>query len=809
MTQIIPGTINGVENTSTFLSRVSEHTVITNTTSSVVTEPVKVRAICVAPIVKTVPVNFFATTTYQGTTSTKFIGSATFIESAATLETRAIGTGTSVIRAQWPGQGRWAGFDFTTTGTVFLEPGFPFTGTVNLVSGNNPIYQLNTGTLTASLSTGTTATGSFVFKEGALTLATVPITSGRSVNWTFDPNQLSTSTISHSITAEWTGGRLDNIAFYGKESPVLVQDVNTASLVLVFSTSTITVADELRLTAVANTSSVNRAGVIEFKRNTTSIGTGSITVNSGTVLLAPGSFTSGTYQISATYLNSNPLVSTTSTLIVNNRANWPGTFTLTGNINAYQLANQTFTFTTDFFTATSGNVILQEVSGVSVANITSATFSTSTISFNINPNNYAFTATNTHNFRIFWAGQTWTPNVYYPYNSKQSNTLTQTATALISLFANTIYGGTNTNTVSNVVSYAAAAGTSTYSVLPTATIATITGSMDINAYTQVNTLVSAFTSSDTSLVITSIAKSTTTYNISAGSTIGTQWFPTTYSNGEPTGLRYIEMTYSGATINWIDGQDKGLKNTDSYLSQNWPNGALGIEDYWFKVNDVRNITTGTRVLIDVTIKPCDLVFPPGYVPTPNFPTANQWGVVAVGSGQVKVPFPNGVEVRLTNAPYTVSGVYTYNNEKYITVRWGAVLGSNDPGEEFAPYAFPPYDNARIYWGVDNQTGSRSTDVLRSVVYRNDIDPERLNLRIRSYTNTTPQTSTINSQAYIENNILKNLVRVPADNGIIPSTNVDISVLKTNNLSTGTWDVRALWVGSRPPVLSNTSTVIIN
>ena len=904
MTTIIPGTINGVEQTSTFLSRLSEHTVVVNTTASVVTEPVLVRAVCVAPIVKKVPVNFFATTTYEGTTSTRFIGSATFVDSAATLETRAIGTGTSVIRAQWPGEGRWRGFDFTTPGSVFLAPGFPFTGTVSITSNNNPVYQLNTGTITASLSTGTTATGAFVFKEGSLTLATVPITSGKSVTWTFDPNILSTATTSHNIVAEWTGGRLDTIPFYGKDSSPVVQVVNTATLALGLSSQLITIADPLTITATLNTSSINTSRLVSFYNNqnvsndptqivlttesggpgltkdyvrmagtqpatigdkfrlyTTNINnltnteftitaisysTGStrfdfvpafdpaiesiepstslsirytkrkVLVNTATIvnnsssIIIPG-LSSGTYFITGEISGTSPFIESSSTqLIVTNRANWPGTFTLSGATSAYQLANQTFTFTTNLNTTTSGSIFLQEVSGNQTRNISTATFNTSTITFVVNPNNYAFTATNTHNFRIFWEGQSWTPGVRYPYNATFSNTLTQTATAVISLFANGTKAPLTLSTSQNI-SLVSIAGTSSYSAITSTTVSTIPGSVEYRAYTQVLTLEQAFTTTNTSLVIaSSLNKTRTDYNISAGSTIGTQWFPTTYVNSEPTGIRSRLITYSGGTVNWIDGQDKGVVayvEQPAYLYQNWPlafrQGDDNIQQYWLKVNDVRGITTQTGILIDATVSPSAISYGPGVTSVPD-----PYTIFASSQGSPNLsnqPFPNGVEVRLTNAPYRVTSVQTFNNEKYLVLR--QFLVDDDSIDDLRPYAYPPFDSNRRFWGVDG--GYYGNDLLGAILHRNNIDPTRLNLRIRVF-NINPGTANdvIRSQSYIENNIEKPLVNVLTTNGISSAT-VQVNELNVLNTSTQVWNIRANWIGSKPVVTSNSSTITVN
>lgn len=154
---IIPGTINGVENTSTFLSRPSENAIALSTNSSYVTYPVYIRAICLAPIIKREPVSFYARNTYNGVTSTNFLGIANFEDASATLRTTQISTGTNTIYCTWPGEGRWKGFTETFPQTLAVAPGIPYPGTLTLTRVGNSTP--STSTFIISSNTATTSSG--------------------------------------------------------------------------------------------------------------------------------------------------------------------------------------------------------------------------------------------------------------------------------------------------------------------------------------------------------------------------------------------------------------------------------------------------------------------------------------------------------------------------------------------------------------------------------------------------------------------------------------------------------------------------
>lgn len=209
-------------------------------------------------------------------------------------------------------------------------------------------------------------------------------------NLTFDPNLVEPDgEYSHFIQATWPGQPAigSQLPYAPASSNLLTQNVTPAMLTQTLSTGTITVADFVTVNNSVNTNTVAKSYTMSVLRNNVTVTNTATVNNSATVRIAPGVFTSGTYAINSVWNNTNPrVISNTSTLVVNERADYPGTLTITGPSNLYQLDNNRITATLSVNTATSGTLTLNYYRFFNtVTSIT--TTSTSNIASTITNNN--------------------------------------------------------------------------------------------------------------------------------------------------------------------------------------------------------------------------------------------------------------------------------------------------------------------------------------------------------------------------------------------------------------------------------------
>ncbi|MBF0567445.1 MAG: Ig-like domain repeat protein [Nitrospirae bacterium] len=175
--------------------------------------------------------------------------------------------------------------------------------TTAVASSSNPSTSGSPVTFTATV-TGTSPTGTVMFKDGATALGTAALASGQA---TYSTSSLSTGT--HSITAVYSGDSNNATS----TSPVLSQVVNS-------DTSTTTIASSLNPSTYGNSvffkatvTGSSPTGNVTFYDGATSLGT--VALSSGQAAYSTLSLSVGTHTITAVYAgDANNATSTSSIL---------------------------------------------------------------------------------------------------------------------------------------------------------------------------------------------------------------------------------------------------------------------------------------------------------------------------------------------------------------------------------------------------------------------------------------------------------------------------------------------------------------
>jgi sugar lactone lactonase YvrE len=228
-------------------------------------------------------------------------GSVQFFDGATSLGTVTVnGTPTATLPVS-----------FTTAGTHTLKAVFTSTNVnitnatsapyaqqvlnvaqLGLTSSVNPSLPAQSTTLTATLTSLGTPTGTVKFYDGATLIGTAPLSgTTASVSVSF------TTTGNHILTAVYSGDTLTQ----GVTSAPLTQVVlYTTTVSLTTSVNPVNVnANTLLTAAVKSTGTVAATGTVTFKSNGVTIGTG--TVNGGVATLAASFPAPGTYTLTAVY----------------------------------------------------------------------------------------------------------------------------------------------------------------------------------------------------------------------------------------------------------------------------------------------------------------------------------------------------------------------------------------------------------------------------------------------------------------------------------------------------------------------------
>lgn len=203
---------------------------------------------------------------------------------AATMTVTGLGIGNHNMSVSYAGDAR-----FNSGGSPYLQMVGVAASTTSVTSSLNPSAPGQSITFTATV-TPSAATGTITFKNGATTIAVVPLASGVA---TYTTAGLAGG--SHNITAAYGG----DIAYAASTSPVLTQQVFSATTTtLTTSLTPSTAGQNVKFTATVTP--VGATGTVTFKDGTTTIGTGTLDGTSIATLLID-TLSVGTHSITAIY----------------------------------------------------------------------------------------------------------------------------------------------------------------------------------------------------------------------------------------------------------------------------------------------------------------------------------------------------------------------------------------------------------------------------------------------------------------------------------------------------------------------------
>jgi hypothetical protein len=260
------------------------------------------------------PVKLTATVVSQ--TSGTPTGSVTFKNGGTTLGTANLGGGkASITTSALPGGSHtlsaiYAGStNYLSSSGAVTQTVHPAATSTALASSLNPSTFGKSVTFTATVSSGVPGTiaGTVTFKDGAATLGSSTIASGKA---TFATTALTGGT--HSITAVYNG----SANFATSTSTAVSEKVNKAA-----TTSTLTAApnpssfgQSVKLTATVKSGALKGAGSVTFKSGTKTLGTGTLNA-SGVATLSVTTLTVGTDSLTVVYAGNTNFLGSTSAAV--------------------------------------------------------------------------------------------------------------------------------------------------------------------------------------------------------------------------------------------------------------------------------------------------------------------------------------------------------------------------------------------------------------------------------------------------------------------------------------------------------------
>lgn len=181
----------------------------------------------------TVKLTTTSTHNLNGTTATLYLNGAsaqplTFVNNTASTVVTFNSTGTYTVSAIWAGgkleDNKYYDFITTTTSVAILPPQ-DVGGELSLTSNPSSPIKTFTTNLTATLTSGIQInTGTINFTEGTTVLGVAPV-----VNNTATISTVFATTGSHTITAIWTGQRINGVPYTNKQSTTNINVVDTYS----------------------------------------------------------------------------------------------------------------------------------------------------------------------------------------------------------------------------------------------------------------------------------------------------------------------------------------------------------------------------------------------------------------------------------------------------------------------------------------------------------------------------------------------------------------------------------------------------
>ena len=298
-------------------------------------------------------VTFTATVTGSGATGTvtfkdgaTTLGTGTLSGGTATFSTSTLSVATHSITAVYGGDSNFIGATSSALSQVVNQAA---TGTT-LASSQNPSGFTQSVTFTATV-TGSGATGTVTFKDGATTLGTGTLSSGTA---TYTTTTLSVAT--HSITAVYSG----DSSFATSTSSALSQVVNQGATTVTLGSSLNPSVFGQNVTFTATISNNAATGTVTFKDGATTLGTGSLVA--GVATYSTSALTVGGHSITAVYAGDGNFTGATSSTLTQTVNSAATTTTVTSSLNPSQLhQNVTFTATVTSQGGTpSGNVTFSD-----------------------------------------------------------------------------------------------------------------------------------------------------------------------------------------------------------------------------------------------------------------------------------------------------------------------------------------------------------------------------------------------------------------------------------------------------------------
>lgn len=252
------------------------------------------------PIVLTAKVNQTAATgtiTFKDGTTT--IGTGTLSGGVATLNASFSTAGTHSLTAVYSGAPTYSA---STSAALSATIKALTATTTTLASSTTTVSVGQYVTLTATVSP-TAATGTVTFKDGATSIGTGNVVSGKATLYT----AISTGG-AHSMTAVYNGSSSYNIS-----TSAAVTITATAPTLISLSSSSLSPTAGQAVTLTATVSPAAATGNVTFKDGTTVLGTSAL--SAGVAILKPSFSTAGTHALTAVYAGNTTYRTSTSPVL--------------------------------------------------------------------------------------------------------------------------------------------------------------------------------------------------------------------------------------------------------------------------------------------------------------------------------------------------------------------------------------------------------------------------------------------------------------------------------------------------------------
>jgi len=262
------------------------------------------------------------------------LGTATVASNSAQLPISTLTVGSHTLTAKYSGDTNFA----ASTSTAVTETVNQAATTATVSSSGNPapFSQPVTFTATVAPAYGGTATGTFTFLDGSISLGTASVSNNSA--------QITVSTLSvgaHSITAKYSG----DVNFTASTSAALSQTVNqaTTSTTVATNLNPSTYGQSVSLSAtIQPPTGTSATGTVTFLDGSTSLGTATVSSNSAQIAIA--TLAAGSHSITAVYSGDTNMAGSTSAALSQQVNAAPSTTIASSSLNP-SVFGQSVTFT--------------------------------------------------------------------------------------------------------------------------------------------------------------------------------------------------------------------------------------------------------------------------------------------------------------------------------------------------------------------------------------------------------------------------------------------------------------------------------